>query len=82
MAAEPPPATARERAPDEDGLAVVDDIAVVGLAGRYPGAADEEEFWRNLVAGRDSVTEVPADRWDHAAIFDPERGRAGRTYGR
>ncbi len=39
-------------------------VAVVGLAGRYPGAADVRAFWANLRAGRDSVTELPADRWD------------------
>ncbi|MEU4447808.1 SDR family NAD(P)-dependent oxidoreductase [Actinosynnema sp. NPDC050801] len=41
------------------------DVAIIGLAGRYPGAADPDEFWANLLAGRDSVTEVPADRWEH-----------------
>ncbi|WP_327320411.1 SDR family NAD(P)-dependent oxidoreductase [Streptomyces sp. NBC_01235] len=41
-----------------------DDIAIVGVAGRYPGAASLEEFWANLRSGVDSVTEVPAERWD------------------
>ena len=40
------------------------DVAVIGLAGRYPGAADVREFWQNLVAGRDCVTEIPRERWD------------------
>ncbi|HTH48112.1 MAG TPA: SDR family NAD(P)-dependent oxidoreductase [Candidatus Limnocylindria bacterium] len=40
------------------------DVAVIGLAGRYPGAADVREFWRNLVTGRDCVTEIPRERWD------------------
>ncbi|AKQ65799.1 Malonyl CoA-acyl carrier protein transacylase [Myxococcus hansupus] len=39
------------------------DIAVVGLSGRYPGAEDVDAFWANLEAGRDSVTEVPPERW-------------------
>ena len=29
------------------------DIAIVGLACRFPGAANAEEFWRNLAAGAD-----------------------------
>ncbi|MGW0487970.1 SDR family NAD(P)-dependent oxidoreductase [Streptomyces olivaceus] len=57
-------------------------IAVIGVAGRYPGAADLDAFWANLAAGRDCVTEVPAERWDHDALYDPEPGRPGRTYGR
>ncbi|MEO3808343.1 SDR family NAD(P)-dependent oxidoreductase [Sphaerisporangium sp. B11E5] len=62
--------------PDEDA------IAVIGLAGRYPQAPDLDTFWRNLAEGRDCVTEVPADRWDHDAYYDPDQDRAGRTYGR
>ncbi|WP_433498361.1 SDR family NAD(P)-dependent oxidoreductase [Sphaerimonospora sp. CA-214678] len=57
-------------------------IAVIGMAGQYPGAGDLAEFWRNLAAGRDCVTEVPADRWDHTAYYDADRHAPGRTYGR
>src|SRR6185295_1367683 len=33
-----------------------DAIAIVGLAGRFPGAANVEQFWRNLCAGVESVS--------------------------
>ncbi|KAF1007424.1 MAG: Polyketide synthase PksL [Luteibacter sp.] len=56
------------------------DVAIVGLAGRYPMAADLEGFWTNLREGRDCIGEVPADRWDHARYFDPTPGKAGATY--
>ncbi|WP_431874894.1 SDR family NAD(P)-dependent oxidoreductase [Micromonospora marina] len=59
-----------------------DAVAVVGVAGRYPGADDLDAFWRNLAGGVDAITEVPPGRWDHAALFDPEKGTPGRTYGR
>ncbi|MCY7785574.1 non-ribosomal peptide synthetase [Bacillus inaquosorum] len=39
-------------------------IAIVGISGRFPGAKDIDEFWRNLEEGKDSITEVPKDRWD------------------
>ncbi|WP_159037099.1 SDR family oxidoreductase, partial [Streptomyces specialis] len=58
------------------------DIAVIGASGRYPGAPDLDTFWANLDAGRDSVTEIPGERWDWRAHFDPRRGRDQRTYGR
>ena len=58
------------------------DIAIIGLAGQYPQAPDLEQFWQNLVSGRDCIVEVPADRWDHSLIFDPEIGRNGKTYGK
>ena len=31
------------------------DVAVIGMAGRFPGAANVEELWDNLVAGRESI---------------------------
>ncbi|GAB3441207.1 type I polyketide synthase [Actinophytocola sediminis] len=39
----------------------VEPIAVVGLAARLPGAATIEEFWRNQLAGVDSVTSFGVD---------------------
>jgi len=32
------------------------EIAIIGMAGRFPGASDLEEFWRNLRAGVESIT--------------------------
>ncbi|UMR29436.1 phosphopantetheine-binding protein [Massilia sp. MB5] len=56
------------------------DIAIVGLAGRYPGAETVAAFWRNLRDGVDSIREVPAERWDHAAYFHPDPAHAGTCY--
>lgn len=33
-----------------------DGIAIIGMAGRFPGADSVEEFWDNLVHGRESVS--------------------------
>ncbi|KUN25512.1 hypothetical protein AQJ23_16705 [Streptomyces antibioticus] len=57
-------------------------IAVVGLAGRYPGAADIREFWQVLRDGRDCVSEVPPARWDHTPWFAPGRHVSGKTHGK
>ncbi|EFG64222.1 SDR family NAD(P)-dependent oxidoreductase, partial [Streptomyces sp. SPB074] len=80
----PPPSAARRApaAPAGRSRTAPEPVAIVGVAGRYPGAADLDAFWANLAAGRDCVTEVPAERWDHDALFDAEPGRPGRTYGR
>ena len=56
------------------------DVAIVGLAGRYPQAENLQEFWRNLQSGRDCITEIPADRWNHALYFDADPNKAGKTY--
>ncbi|WP_459622574.1 beta-ketoacyl synthase N-terminal-like domain-containing protein, partial [Burkholderia sp. 3C] len=54
-------------------------IAIVGLAGRYPGASSIDAFWQNLAAGRDGIGEVPVQRWDHSRFYDPRAGVAGKT---
>ncbi|MFM9608161.1 SDR family NAD(P)-dependent oxidoreductase [Streptomyces niveiscabiei] len=56
-----------------------DPIAVIGISGRYPGADTLDEFWRNLSEGRDSVTEVPVDRWDASELADS--GRSSSRWG-
>ncbi|MBD2510339.1 KR domain-containing protein [Nostoc muscorum FACHB-395] len=40
------------------------EIAVIGIACKFPGAANKEIFWNNLVTGVDSIREVPNSRWD------------------
>ncbi|MEU0374184.1 SDR family NAD(P)-dependent oxidoreductase [Streptomyces sp. NPDC006283] len=43
--------------------AVDEAFAVVGLAGRFPGADSPDAFWENLLVGKDTVGDLPADRW-------------------
>ena len=38
-------------------------IAVVGVAALFPGSIDKDGFWRDILAGRDLVTDVPASHW-------------------
>lgn len=40
-----------------------DSIAVIGVAGRYPGASDLNQLWEHLTAGNDLISEIP-DRWE------------------
>lgn len=42
------------------------DVAIVGMAGVFPGAEDLAGYWANVLAGVDAVTEVPPERWDPA----------------
>lgn len=46
-------------------------IAIVGHSGRFPDAASTEKFWELLHQGRDVHREIPADRFDVKAHFDP-----------
>ena len=40
-----------------------DAIAIIGMAGRFPGAPDVAAFWRLLRDGIDAIGEVPDGRW-------------------
>ncbi|WP_225849093.1 type I polyketide synthase [Streptomyces sp. HPF1205] len=53
-------------------------VAIVGIGCRVPGADGPGEFWRLLLAGTDAVGEVPANRWDADAYYDPDKDVPGR----
>ncbi|BBY21631.1 type I polyketide synthase [Mycobacterium stomatepiae] len=58
---------------------VAEPIAVVGIGCRLPGnVTGPESFWLLLVDGRDAVGEVPADRWNGDAFYDPDPQAPGR----
>jgi acyl transferase domain-containing protein/NAD(P)H-dependent flavin oxidoreductase YrpB (nitropropane dioxygenase family) len=53
------------------------DVAIVGMAGVFPGAADLATYWANVVGGVDSVTEVPPGRWDSAVYGETAKWGGG-----
>ena len=54
-------------------------IAIIGLGCRVPGGGDNPaEFWKLLRNGTDAISEVPRDRWDHDALYDPDPGASGK----
>lgn len=58
-AAGTPPLPAQPGKRNTSGL----EIAVVGMAGQWPGAADLAAYWNNLAASRASITYPPEGRW-------------------
>ncbi|MET7639993.1 SDR family oxidoreductase [Streptomyces sp. NPDC005438] len=57
-------------------------IAIVGVSAIMPGAPDVDAFWRNVVEGRDLMTDVPADRWLIEDFYDPDPAAPDKTYAR
>ncbi|HEY3998699.1 MAG TPA: SDR family NAD(P)-dependent oxidoreductase, partial [Candidatus Xenobia bacterium] len=54
-------------------------IAVIGLGCRFPGGASSPKaFWQLLADGVDAITEVPPERWDAAAFYDPDPDAPGK----
>jgi len=54
-----------------------DDIAIVGMACRFPGAKDVDEFWSNLVAARESIRFFAPEELDPSI---PEDVRTDSSY--
>ena len=55
-------------------------IAIIGVGCRFPGAATSPEaYWQVLRDEIDTVTEVPPDRWDVDAFYDPDPEAIGKT---
>ena len=55
-------------------------VAVVGVGAILPDAPDAQRFWQNVVAGRDSITDVTPDRWIASDYWDPDPKAPGKTY--
>ena len=55
-------------------------IAVTGVSAIFPGSTDAHGFWRDILAGRDLITEVPASRWLLADHYDPDPKADDKTY--
>src|SRR5688500_8157499 len=48
------------------------DLAVIGMAGRFPGAADVDALWTNLCGGVESITRVPAEELQPSPLHPPD----------
>jgi acyl transferase domain-containing protein len=57
-------------------------IAVVGLGALFPGSSDVGGFWRDLLAGRDLIREVPESHWLIDDYYDPDPSAPDKTYAR
>jgi amino acid adenylation domain-containing protein len=55
-------------------------IAIVGMSCKFPDAPDLDTFWRVLRDGIDTTTEIPSERWDLAAFYDPDPNTEGKMY--
>ncbi|HET6733560.1 MAG TPA: type I polyketide synthase, partial [Mycobacterium sp.] len=60
-------------------LAVAEPVAVVGIGCRFPGGGvGPDGYWTLLANGADAIGEIPADRWDAEAFYDPDPFAPGR----
>jgi acyl transferase domain-containing protein len=65
-----------------DALVPLPPIAVVGVGALFPGSTDAAGFWRDILAGRDLLTDVPPSHWLVADYYDPDPAAPDKTYAR
>ncbi|KPA14423.1 protein containing Beta-ketoacyl synthase, partial [Candidatus Magnetomorum sp. HK-1] len=47
------------------GFIQTNDIAIIGVSGQFPMAVTKEDFWMNILQGKDCIEEIPKSRWDY-----------------
>ncbi|MGV4987334.1 aminotransferase class I/II-fold pyridoxal phosphate-dependent enzyme [Streptomyces sp. NRAIS4] len=59
----------------------MNDIAIVGIGCRFPGARDSQAYWKLLLGAERQFAPVPEDRWNHATFHEPgDRGAPDAAY--
>ena len=54
-------------------------IAIIGMGCRFPGGDNPEAFWKLLHSEDEAITDVPPERWDIDAFYDPDPDSPGKT---
>ena len=78
LAGEELPQTEQQKAKLEEQFVETDAVAIIGLACRFPGANNSEEFWHMLQNGIDGISEIPPTRWDADKYYDPTPATPGK----
>jgi acyl transferase domain-containing protein/phosphopantetheinyl transferase len=55
------------------------DIAIIGMACVFPGAANMRQYWENILHKVDAISDPPPD-WEAELYWDPESTETDRTY--
>jgi acyl transferase domain-containing protein/NADP-dependent 3-hydroxy acid dehydrogenase YdfG len=55
-------------------------IAIVGIGAMFPGSGTTHGFWRDILAGRDCIGDVPATHWLVEDFYDPDPTARDKTY--
>jgi len=53
-----------------------DDIAIIGLSGRFPQAENLEQYWDKLYRGETCFTEIPERRWPWSDFYQADMDKA------
>jgi acyl transferase domain-containing protein/NAD(P)-dependent dehydrogenase (short-subunit alcohol dehydrogenase family) len=57
-------------------------VAIIGIGCLFPGAQDLGGYWANICNQVDSISDVPADRWNPGDYVDADPQKPDHTYTR
>jgi acyl transferase domain-containing protein len=57
-------------------------VAIVGMSCILPKAPDLQQYWDNILAKVDAITEIPKDRWDWELYYDADPRAKDKIYSR
>ena len=55
-------------------------IAVIGMSAMFADARNIEDFWENIIQSKDSITDVPDNRWTIDDYYDADPNAPDKTY--
>ncbi|MHA1419191.1 MAG: SDR family NAD(P)-dependent oxidoreductase [Candidatus Heimdallarchaeaceae archaeon] len=55
-------------------------IAIIGLGCVFPDAMNIDQYWKNIISKKYSITEISKDRWDPKLYFNSDKTIEGKTY--
>lgn len=57
-----------------------DDIAIIGMNGRFAEAINLDQFWNNIRDNKEMMKEIPKSHWDYRPWYDETPGVKDKTY--
>ncbi len=57
-------------------------IAIIGVGTLFPGSSDAHGFWRDILDGKDLISDIPEDRWLVDDFYDKDQSIPDKTYGK
>lgn len=76
------PVVGQIASPSASGPMSAAEVAVIGMAGLFPGARNLRCYWQNICNRIDAITEVPPERWRDDDFFSEDRLAPDRIYSR
>ncbi len=64
---------------ERNSIPAPESIAIIGMSGRFPGARDVDQFWKNLVDGVDSVSRFSDAELEYS-VATPEAIAQGQKF--